>query len=80
MAWGTLDGYAINPARDFGPRLASFLTGYGSSMRDQNGDLFFWVPIIGPIIGGLVGGALYKYGLQVFLPKAETTPAQAKEL
>ncbi len=80
MAWGTLDGYAINPARDFGPRLASFFTGYGTAMRDQNGDLFFWVPIVGPIIGGLVGGALYKYGLQVFLPKAETTPAQAKEL
>lgn len=80
MAWGTLDGYAINPARDFGPRLASFFTGYGSAMRDQNGDLFFWVPIIGPIIGGLVGGALYKYGLQVFLPKTETASAAAKEL
>ncbi|GAB3242713.1 MIP/aquaporin family protein [Kineosporia babensis] len=79
MAWGTLDGYAINPARDFGPRLASFFTGYGQAMRDQNGDLFFWVPIIGPIIGGLVGGGLYKYGLQVFLPKAEDT-TQAKEL
>ncbi|GAA3606255.1 MIP/aquaporin family protein [Kineosporia mesophila] len=83
MAWGTLDGYAINPARDFGPRLASFFTGYGGAMRDQNGDLFFWVPIIGPIIGALIGGALYKYGLQIFLPKAETpetASAGAKEL
>jgi len=84
MAWGTLDGYAINPARDFGPRLASFITGYGSAMRDQNGALFFWVPIVGPLLGGLVGGALYKYGLQVFLPRAATPgePAgtQAKEL
>lgn len=59
MAWGTNAGYAINPARDFGPRLASFFTGYGTAWRDQNGDFYFWVPIIGPLIGGLVGAGLY---------------------
>ncbi len=48
MAWGTDAGYAINPARDFGPRLASFFTGYGSAFRDQYGNLYFWVPIVGP--------------------------------
>ncbi|MBT0772734.1 aquaporin family protein [Kineosporia sp. J2-2] len=79
MAWGSLAGYAINPARDFGPRLASFITGYGQAMRDQNGDFFFWVPIVGPIIGALVGGALYKFGLQRFMPPAPAV-AQAKEL
>jgi glycerol uptake facilitator protein len=61
MAWGTDAGYAINPARDFGPRLASFLTGYGGAFRDQYGYLYFWVPIVGPIIGGLVGAGLYKF-------------------
>ena len=60
MAWGTNAGYAINPARDFGPRLAVFITGYGGALQDQYGDLYFWVPIVGPIIGGLIGGALYK--------------------
>jgi glycerol uptake facilitator protein len=59
FAWGTDAGYAINPARDFGPRLASYLTGYGSAWRDQNGDFYFWVPIIGPFIGGLLGAGLY---------------------
>lgn len=72
MAWGTDAGYAINPARDFGPRLASFVTGYGSAWRDQYGSLYFWVPIVGPLLGGAVGGALYKYGLQRYLPPAET--------
>ncbi len=75
MAWGTDAGYAINPARDFGPRLAAFVTGYHTTWRDQYGDLFFWVPIVGPLIGGLVGGGLYKYGLQRFLPPAEEEPA-----
>ena len=75
MAWGTNAGYAINPARDFGPRLATFLTGYQGAWRDQYGNLFFWVPIIGPIVGGLVGGALYKFGLQRYLPPAEAQPA-----
>jgi glycerol uptake facilitator protein len=71
MAWGTDAGYAINPARDFGPRLAELITGYGGAMKDQSGDLYFWVPIVGPLIGGVVGGGLYKYGLQRFLPPAE---------
>ncbi len=57
---GTDAGYAINPARDFGPRLASFLTGYGSAWRDQYGNLYFWVPIVGPIIGGILGLAAYR--------------------
>jgi glycerol uptake facilitator protein len=59
MAWGTNAGYAINPARDFGPRLASFFTGYGGAFKDQFGDLYFWVPIVAPIIGALIGGLLY---------------------
>lgn len=59
MAWGTAAGYAINPARDFGPRLASYLTGYESAFRDQYGNLYFWVPILGPLIGGPLGAWLY---------------------
>jgi glycerol uptake facilitator protein len=70
MAWGSDAGYAINPARDFGPRLASFLTGYGSAFRDQYGNLYFWVPIIAPIIGGIVGVGLYDALVGRFLPAA----------
>jgi glycerol uptake facilitator protein len=70
MAWGTNAGYAINPARDFGPRLASFLTGYGGAWRDQTGYLYFWIPIVAPIIGGVVGAGLYQVLVGRFLPKA----------
>ncbi|MFI7058386.1 MIP/aquaporin family protein [Streptosporangium canum] len=68
MAWGTNAGYAINPARDFGPRLASFLTGYGTAWRDQYGQLYFWVPIVAPVIGGLIGAGLYQVTVARFLP------------
>ncbi|NEA24490.1 MIP/aquaporin family protein [Actinomadura bangladeshensis] len=75
MAFGTDAGYAINPARDFGPRLASFLTGYGGAWRDQHGEFYYWVPIIGPLIGGVLGVGLYKALIGRFLP-AEEEPAQ----
>ncbi|MEV8504662.1 MIP/aquaporin family protein [Actinoplanes sp. NPDC051475] len=71
MAWGTDAGYAINPARDFGPRLASYFTGYGGAFRDQTGYLYFWIPIVAPILGGLLGAGLYQGLVGRFLPKEE---------
>jgi glycerol uptake facilitator protein len=69
MAWGTDAGYAINPARDLGPRLASYVTGYGGAFRDQYGNLYFWIPIIGPLVGALVGAGLYEALVGRSLPK-----------
>lgn len=74
MAFGTDAGYAINPARDLGPRLASFITGYRSAWRDQWGNFYWWVPIAGPLIGAVVGGAAYKLFIATFLPRAEPEP------
>ncbi|GAB2714860.1 MIP/aquaporin family protein [Kitasatospora kifunensis] len=71
MSFGTNAGYAINPARDLGPRLASYLTGYDHAWRDQYGHLYFWVPIIGPLVGGLLGAGLYRLLVSPFLPLAE---------
>ncbi|NJC72237.1 aquaporin family protein [Planosporangium thailandense] len=81
MAWGTDAGYAINPARDFGPRLASFVTGYHSAFHDQYGGLYFWVPIAGPIVGGLLGAGAYEALVGRFLPKDEAAnvPAEPAE-
>ncbi|WP_335936135.1 MIP/aquaporin family protein [Streptomyces sp. PTD5-9] len=74
MAFGTNAGYAINPARDLGPRLASFLTGYGGAWRDQYGNLYFWVPIVGPLVGGPLGALLYTHLVGRFIPAAEPEP------
>jgi len=81
MAWGTDAGYAINPARDFGPRLASFVTGYGGAFRDQYGTLYFWVPIVGPLVGGVLGAGLYQTLIARHLPEEQApepgrTPAE----
>ncbi|WP_433373698.1 aquaporin [Streptosporangium sp. CA-115845] len=64
----------IDPARDFGPRLASFLTGYETAWQDQYGQLYFWVPIVAPLIGGLIGAFLYEILVAGFLPSEETGP------
>jgi glycerol uptake facilitator protein len=85
MAWGANAGYAINPARDFGPRFASWITGYETAMFDQNGNLYFWLPIVAPIIGGLIGGAAFKYLVERYLPAEapevalEPTPSEATD-
>ncbi|OBF30364.1 aquaporin [Mycobacterium sp. ACS1612] len=77
MAWGTNAGYAINPARDFGPRLASWITGYNDAMFSANGpELYFWVPIIAPLIGGLIGGAVFVFGIERYLPTALELPQE----
>ena len=51
-------GYAINPARDFGPRLFTALAGWGSGVFTAAGG-WSWVPVAAPCIGGVIGGAVY---------------------
>ena len=58
MAYGLNAGYAINPARDFGPRLFTSLAGWGGEVFNA-GNGWWWVPIAGPMIGGPLGGYIY---------------------
>lgn len=74
MAFAVNAGYAINPARDFGPRLASFLTGYETAFLDPRGYPYFWVPIVGPLVGGVIGAGLYQLFVGRFLPSDEPQP------
>lgn len=64
---GYLEAWAINPARDFGPRLFCFFAGWGESAFPSPGN-YWWIPIVGPLIGGVVGGAAYQYMIRPFLP------------
>ncbi|KAK5061301.1 hypothetical protein LTR84_007843 [Exophiala bonariae] len=56
LGWET--GYAINLARDFGPRLFTYFVGYGHEVWSA-GDYYFWVPMICPFIGCTFGGFMY---------------------
>jgi MIP family channel proteins len=58
MCFGFNSGYAINPARDIGPRLFTFAAGWGSEVF-RAGNYWFWVPITGPLIGGPLGVLIY---------------------
>jgi glycerol uptake facilitator protein len=64
---GYLEAWAINPARDFGPRLFCFFAGWGSSALPSP-DNYWWIPIVGPLLGGVVGGAAYQLLIRPFLP------------
>jgi glycerol uptake facilitator protein len=57
VSLGGPTGYAINPARDLGPRLAHAvlpIAGKGGSDWE-----YAWIPIVGPLIGGIAGAGLY---------------------
>ena len=58
MTFGYNAGYAINPARDLGPRLFTFVAGWGGEVFSA-GYGWWWVPIVGPLIGGPLGAWLY---------------------
>ncbi len=58
MCFGFNCGYAINPARDLGPRLFTSLAGWGVEVF-RAGHFWFWVPIAGPLAGGIAGTWIY---------------------
>jgi MIP family channel proteins len=70
--FGFNSGYAINPARDFGPRLFTAVAGWGGEVF-RAGSHWWWVPIVGPCVGGVLGALVYD-GLI-----ARHHPPQAKE-
>ncbi len=60
MSFGANAGYAINPARDFGPRLFAFLAGWGQ-VALPGIDGYFWVPIVGPLVGAVLAAFAYHH-------------------
>jgi glycerol uptake facilitator protein len=80
ISFGANAGYAINPARDFGPRIFAWIAGWGKEAMPGNylvnsGTIkgYFWVPIVGPLIGGALASVFYDAFIQDIL-KARKPP------
>jgi glycerol uptake facilitator protein len=80
MSYGANAGYAINPARDFGPRLFAFIAGWGQVALPGNGvgfSNYFWIPIVGPFIGGVIGILVYDFVIRGTLIARGVSEAEA---
>jgi glycerol uptake facilitator protein len=67
LSFGANAGYAINPARDFGPRLFAGLAGWGEVAipgNYPNVSSYLWIPIVGPFLGGVIGAFVYDLGIR----------------
>jgi glycerol uptake facilitator protein len=62
ISFGANAGYAINPARDFGPRVFAAIAGWDKIAFPGdygNVNTYFWIPIVGPLLGGCIGAVIY---------------------
>jgi len=59
LALGMETGYAVNPARDLGPRILTAMVGYGKAVFDFRNQYWIWCPVLGPILGMQVGALVY---------------------
>jgi len=79
MSFGANAGYAINPARDFGPRVFAFLAGWGK-VALPGVDNYFWVPIIGPLVGAVIAAFVYHHLIyRVLVTKHPEQPPSVPE-
>ena len=82
ISFGANAGYAINPARDFGPRVFAWIAGWGKiAMPGDYGNIntYFWIPIVGPFLGGLVGAFAYDFAIHDVLRARGAQPAAGAE-
>eukprot|EP00088_Acartia_fossae_P070195 TRINITY_DN9333_c0_g1_i2.p1 TRINITY_DN9333_c0_g1~~TRINITY_DN9333_c0_g1_i2.p1 ORF type:complete len:278 (-),score=67.89 TRINITY_DN9333_c0_g1_i2:332-1165(-) len=68
ISFGLNAGAAINPARDFAPRLMTLMGGWGNDTFKMK-DYWFWIPTFMPFIGGPLGGLIYYLGVEAHHPE-----------
>jgi glycerol uptake facilitator protein len=83
ISFGANAGYAINPARDFGPRMFALVAGWGKVAFPGdygNVNTYFWIPIVGPLIGGPIGAYAYDFLVRdTLVARGEELPPGVQE-
>jgi glycerol uptake facilitator protein len=77
VSFGANAGYAINPARDLGPRILAWIEGWKEIAIPGdygNVNFYMWIPIAGPLIGGVLGAYLYDFLIRDVLIARGATP------
>ena len=69
FCFGAQTGFAVNPARDLGPRILSAMAGYGREVFNFRHQYWLWAGVLAPILGALTAGAVY----DVFLYSGESS-------
>ncbi|MFC4076473.1 MIP/aquaporin family protein [Salinithrix halophila] len=73
-SFGNLTGFALNPARDFGPKLFAWVAGWDSiGLPGPAG--YAWVPVVAPILGGLAGALIYDLMVRRYLAASQRVPS-----
>jgi glycerol uptake facilitator protein len=78
ISFGANTGYAINPARDLGPRLLTWIESYGKvAVPGDYGAVnsYMWIPIVGPLVGAVIGAVVYDFFIRDVL-RARGTPEE----
>ncbi|OLY82365.1 Aquaporin-9 [Smittium mucronatum] len=57
---GINTGFALNPARDLGPRVFTLIAGWGTETFKAS-NYYFWIPIVAPIVGAIIGITLFEF-------------------
>ena len=72
LSLGGTTGYAINPARDLGPRIAHYLLPIPGK-RDSDWS-YAWIPVVAPLVGGAVAAIVYGLTFTNFMTKVIVLP------
>ena len=59
MTFGAQTGFAVNPARDLGPRILTAMVGYGKAVFTFRHQYWIWCGVLAPVLGALVAAGVY---------------------